>query len=85
MSKIPEDADTILASLESQMAIAELVKRGEYATGIATIAGHIRKAAIAAGIPRSMAREMASDFWKAEMLADTIVALINGSGAGSEE
>ena len=71
-----EDADSIMAELESQMALANLEKRGEYAAGIAILSGDILKVALASGVPYSLAQEMASDFWKAEMLADTVAALM---------
>ncbi|MFF9653047.1 hypothetical protein [Streptomyces sp. NPDC014622] len=80
-----EDADSIMSSIESQMAIMSLAKRGEYAAGIAILSGEILKEALAAGVPYSLAQEMASDFWKAEMLADTIAGLLRDSDLGEDE
>ncbi|WP_326827394.1 hypothetical protein [Streptomyces sp. NBC_01751] len=71
-----EDANTIISDLESQMALVNLIKRGEYAAGIATLSGEILKSALEAGVPYAMAEEMAGDFWKAEMLADTVAGLL---------
>jgi len=71
-----EDANTIMSDLESQMALVNLVKRGEYAAGIAVLSGDVLKSALAAGVPYAMAEEMAGDFWKAEMLADTVAGLL---------
>ena len=71
-----EDANTIMSDLESQMALVNLVKRGEYAAGIAALSGDVLKSALAAGVPYAMAEEMAGDFWKAEMLADTVAGLL---------
>ncbi|MFI1530078.1 hypothetical protein [Streptomyces griseus] len=76
MSENYEDAETILSDLESRMALVNLIKRGEYASGIAVLAGDVMKSALGAGIPYSMAEEMAGDFWKAEMLADTVAGLL---------
>ncbi|MEV0475296.1 hypothetical protein [Streptomyces prunicolor] len=71
-----EDADSIMASIETQMAFANLEKRGEFAAGIAIVASDILKVALAAGVPYALAEEMATDFWKAEILADTIAGLV---------
>lgn len=76
MTENYEDANTIISDLESQMALVNLIKRGEYAAGIAVLAGDIMKSALAVGIPYAMAEEMAADFWKAEMLADTVAGLL---------
>lgn len=80
-----EDADSIISSIENQMAIANLEKRGEYAAGIAILSGDILKVALVAGVPYSLAREMASDFWKAEMLADTVAALLRDADLGEDD
>ncbi|MFJ7329062.1 hypothetical protein ACIQVN_22820 [Streptomyces cyaneofuscatus] len=77
MSEKYEDADTIISDLESRMALVNLVRRGEYAAGIAVLSGDVMKSALEAGIPHAMAEEMASDFWKAEMLADTVAGLLH--------
>jgi glycerol-3-phosphate acyltransferase PlsY len=79
MTEKYEDANSIMSDLESQMALANLIKRGEYAAGIAVLSGDILKSAVAAGVPYAMAEEMAGDFWKAEMLADTVAALLRDS------
>ncbi|MFI0553389.1 hypothetical protein [Streptomyces scabiei] len=79
------EAESIIADIEHGMALANLEKRGEYAAGIAIIAGDILKLALAAGVPYSLAREMATDFWKAEMLADTVAALIRNSDLELDE
>lgn len=71
-----EDANTIISDLESQMALANLIKRGEYAAGIAVLSGGVLKSALESGVPYGMAEEMAGDFWKAEMLADTVAGLL---------
>lgn len=71
-----ESADSILADIESQMALAKLEQRGLYAVGIAIVSGDILKHALMSGVPYNLAREMAADFWKAEMLADTVAALL---------
>ncbi|MFF1450136.1 hypothetical protein ACFVYF_18655 [Streptomyces sp. NPDC058274] len=76
--KNPE-AESIISDIEHRMALANLEKRGEYAAGIAIISGDILKLAVAAGVPYALAREMAADFWKAEMLADTVAALIRNA------
>ncbi|MVO87394.1 hypothetical protein GPA10_22170 [Streptomyces sp. p1417] len=78
------EAETLMAQLESEMALANLVKRGEYAAGIAVLSGDILKSATAAGVPYRMAEEMAGDFWKAEMLADTVAALIRDASLEDE-
>ncbi|MFD4608313.1 hypothetical protein ACFWOT_09375 [Streptomyces sp. NPDC058440] len=70
------DADSIMANLEAQMAMTKLEGRGTYATGIAILSGQIMQSALAYGVPYALAEEMATDFWKAEMLADTIAALV---------
>ncbi|WP_435270899.1 hypothetical protein [Streptomyces sp. 1222.5] len=82
--KNPE-AESIISDIESQMALANLSKRGEYAAGIAILAGDILKLALAAGVPYNLAREMASDFWKAEMLADTIAGLLRSAELEDDE
>ena len=79
-----ESADKIMADLEAQMAIANLRKRGLYASAIAIIAGDILRSALASGVPYNLAREMAEDFWKAEMLADTVAALVRDSDLEEE-
>ncbi|MER6382064.1 hypothetical protein ACWDBD_39040 [Streptomyces sp. NPDC001118] len=79
MTEKNPEAESIISNIESQMALANLEKRGEYAAGIAILAGDILKMALAAGIPHSLAQEMASDFWKAEMLADTVAALVRNA------
>lgn len=79
MNENTENADSIMADLETQMAIANLERRGLYASGIAIMAGDILRSALAAGVPYPLAREMAADFWKAEMLADTVAALLRDS------
>ncbi|WP_328377012.1 hypothetical protein OHB13_11695 [Streptomyces sp. NBC_00440] len=71
-----EDANSIISDLESQLALANLIKRGEYAACIAVLSGDIMKSALAVGISHAMAEEMAADFWKAEMLADTVAGLL---------
>lgn len=76
MNDNTESADEILADIEAQMAVAKLEQRGLYAAAIAILSGDIMKNALAAGVPYNLAREMAADFWKAEMLADTIAALL---------
>lgn len=76
MTEKYEDANSIISDLESQMALANLIKRGEYAAGIAILSGDVLKAALSAGVPYAMAEEMAGDFWKAEMLADTVAGLL---------
>jgi glycerol-3-phosphate acyltransferase PlsY len=76
MTEKYEDANSIMSDLESQMALANLIKRGEYAAGIAVLSGDVLKSALAAGVPYAMAEEMAGDFWKAEMLADTVAGLL---------
>lgn len=75
MTEKHEDADAILASIESQMAFATLEKRAEYAAGVAVLSGDILKIALSSGVPYALAEEMATDFWKTEMLADTIAGL----------
>ncbi|MEV5677489.1 hypothetical protein [Streptomyces sp. NPDC052179] len=77
MTEKYEDADTIISDIESRMALVNLVRRGEYAEGIAALSGDVMKSALEAGIPYAMAEEMASDFWKAEMLADTVAGLLH--------
>ncbi|MFE5542804.1 hypothetical protein ACFQ71_03190 [Streptomyces sp. NPDC056534] len=79
MSEKYEDANSIISDLESQMALANLVKRGEYAACIACLSGDVLKVALKSGIPYAMAEEMAGDFWKAEMLADTVAGLLRNS------
>ncbi|MEV5883128.1 hypothetical protein AB0L74_10490 [Streptomyces sp. NPDC052020] len=79
MNENTESADAILADLEAQMAVAKLEQRGIYAAAIAILSGDIMKNALAAGVPYSLAQEMAADFWKAEMLADTVAALLRDS------
>jgi hypothetical protein len=74
-----EDADSIMADIEAQMALANLEKRAEYAAGIAILSGDILKMALASGVPYSLAQEMATDFWKAEMLADTVAGLLRSA------
>ncbi|MFJ8699426.1 hypothetical protein [Streptomyces ardesiacus] len=79
MNDNTESADEILADIEAQMAVAKLEQRGLYAAAIAILSGDIMKNALASGVPYNLAREMAADFWKAEMLADTIAALLRDS------
>lgn len=76
MNDNTESADAILADIEAQMAVAKLEQRGLYAAAIAILSGDIMRNALSAGVPYALAREMAADFWKAEMLADTIAALL---------
>ncbi|MGW2711410.1 hypothetical protein HKX69_05665 [Streptomyces argyrophyllae] len=85
MNENNPEAESIISSLESEMAVANLEKRGLYAVGIAILAGDILRSALAAGVPYSLAREMATDFWKAEMLADTVAALIREAELGDED
>lgn len=82
--KNPE-AESIISDIEQRMALANLEKRGEYAAGIAIISGDILKLALAAGVPYNLAREMASDFWKSEMLADTIAGLLRSAELEDDE
>jgi hypothetical protein len=82
--KHPE-AESIIAGLESELALAALEKRGEYAAGIAILSGDILRVALAAGVPFGLAREMAADFWKAELLTDTVAALIRDVDLGDED
>ncbi|MFF4245259.1 hypothetical protein ACFYY2_12395 [Streptomyces sp. NPDC001822] len=79
MTEKYEDANSIISDLESQMARANLIKRGEYAAGIAVLAGAVLKSALEAGVPYALAEEMAGDFWKAEMLADTVAGLLRNA------
>jgi hypothetical protein len=79
------EAESIMSDIESQMALANLAKRGEYAAGIAILSGDILKMAVAAGVPYALAREMAADFWKAEMLADTIAGLLRSADLEDDE
>jgi hypothetical protein len=79
------EAETIMSDIESQMALANLAKRGEYAANIAGLSGDILKVALATGVPYPLAREMAADFWKAEMLADTIASLLRNSDLDEDE
>jgi hypothetical protein len=85
MSDNHDEAEAILSSLENEMALSNLSKRGEYAAGIAHFAGMVLKTALEAGVPYNLAREMASDFWKAEMLADTIAALLIDSNLDEDD
>ncbi|MFF3416855.1 hypothetical protein ACFYW9_19465 [Streptomyces sp. NPDC002698] len=78
------EADEILSALESEMALTNLANRGEYAAGIAVCAGNVLTVALASGVPYILAKEMASDFWKAEMLADTVAALLIDSNLEEE-
>jgi hypothetical protein len=82
--KNPE-AESIISNLESEMALANLSKRGEYAAGIAILSGDILKMALASGVPYSLAEEMAGDFWKAEMLADTIAGLLRNADLDEDD
>jgi hypothetical protein len=79
------EAESIISDLEGQLALASLEKRGQYAAGIALLAGDILKVALAASVPYSLAREMASDFWKAELLADTVAALIRDADLDEDD
>ncbi|MET7984530.1 hypothetical protein [Streptomyces sp. NPDC005281] len=85
MTEKNPEAESIMSNIESQMALAGLEKRGEYAAGIAILAGDILKIALSNGVPYALAREMASDFWKAEMLADTIAGLLRGADLDDDE
>jgi hypothetical protein len=85
MTEKNPEAESIMSNIESQMALAGLEKRGEYAAGIAILAGDILKLALSNGVPYALAREMASDFWKAEMLADTIAGLLRGADLDDDE
>ncbi|MER6102369.1 hypothetical protein ABT115_08570 [Streptomyces sp. NPDC001832] len=84
MNEKRDDAESIMAELESQMALDGLEKRGDYAAGIAIMAGKVMSSAMAYGVPYALAEEMATDFWKAEMLADTIAALVRDADEGTE-
>ncbi|MFF8629647.1 hypothetical protein [Streptomyces werraensis] len=79
-----ESADNIMADLEAQMAVANLERRGLYAAAIAVLAGDILRNALQAGVPYPLAKEMAADFWKTEILADTVAALIRDSDLEEE-
>jgi hypothetical protein len=79
------EADSIISNIEAQMALANLSKRGEYAAGIAILSGDILKMALASGVPYPLAREMAADFWKAEMLADTIAGLLRNADLDEDD
>jgi hypothetical protein len=79
------EAETIMSNIESQMALANLGKRGEYAANIAGLSGDILRVAVASGVPYPLAREMAADFWKAEMLADTIAGLLRSSDLDEDD
>ncbi|MEU6765870.1 hypothetical protein ABZ916_25545 [Streptomyces sp. NPDC046853] len=85
MTEKYEDANTIMSELESQLALATLIRRGEYAATISIISGDILKSALAAGVPYLMAEEMARDFWKAEMLADTVAGLLRNAEFEEDE
>jgi hypothetical protein len=85
MSDNHDEAEAILSSLENEMALSNLAKRGEYAAGIAHFAGMVLKTGLEAGVPYVLAKEMASDFWKAEMLADTIAALLIDSNLDEDD
>jgi hypothetical protein len=37
------------------------------------------------GVPYPLAREMAADFWKAEMLADTIAGLLRNADLDEDD
>ncbi|MGW1231459.1 hypothetical protein [Streptomyces californicus] len=84
MSENYEDADTIMSDIESRMALVTLVRRGEYAACIAALSGDVMKSAVGAGVPHALAEEMASDFWKAEMLADTVAGLLQNADLEEE-
>jgi hypothetical protein len=85
MTERYEDVNSVMADIESQMALVKLAQRGEYAAGIALLSGDILKTAVASGVPSHMAEEMAADFWKAEMLADTVAALLRDATLEEDE
>ncbi|MGJ3559593.1 hypothetical protein ACR6C2_16600 [Streptomyces sp. INA 01156] len=85
MTEKNEEAEAIIAGLEAQMAIAGLESRGQYASGIAIMAGKVMRSALAYGVPYGLAEEMASDFWKAEMLADTVAALLRDADLDGDD
>jgi hypothetical protein len=85
MTEKNPEAESIISDIESQMALANLEKRGEYAAGIAILSGDVLKAALMSGVPYPLAREMAADFWKAEMLADTIAGLLRSADLDEDE
>ncbi|MYX26019.1 hypothetical protein GTY75_04935 [Streptomyces sp. SID8381] len=82
--KHPE-ADSIMAELETEMAIANLGRRGKYVAAIAVMAGDILTVALAAGVPYALAKEMATDFWKSEVLMDTLSGLIREAEEDDED
>ena len=84
MSDKNSEADFLISSVESKMALFNLAQRGEYASGVALLAGDVLKTALASGVPHHLAEEMATDFWKAEMLTDTVAALVRTSDLDEE-
>ncbi|MGW5773074.1 hypothetical protein ACWEVY_28475 [Streptomyces longwoodensis] len=85
MTEKHPEADSIMAELETEMAIANLGRRGKYVAAIAVMSGDILSVALAAGVPYPLAKEMAEDFWKSEMLADTVAALLRDADLDDED
>ncbi|WP_340376575.1 hypothetical protein U5640_16650 [Streptomyces sp. SS7] len=67
MNDKPEDLESVMKSIESDFAVAELEKRALTAVAVAEVAGTVLRAALNSGIPYEMAKEMAQDYWVSEM------------------
>jgi hypothetical protein len=72
------DIDAVMGEIEEKMAVAQLEKRGAMAVCVASIAAMVMREALAGGVPYSLAKEMAEDYWKSEMAPVEVYQLVAG-------
>ncbi|MCM1967824.1 MULTISPECIES: hypothetical protein [unclassified Streptomyces] len=63
----PDSFDDLVAGIETEMSQAAIEKRGTVALMLARVTGAVYTEAIAAGVPHSLAQDMATDYWAQEM------------------
>jgi hypothetical protein len=65
--------DGVMDEIQEKAHREALQRRFDHALMIAAGAGDVLKTALGAGLPYSMAQEMAGDFWSAEYVAANLV------------
>ncbi|MFF4557200.1 hypothetical protein [Streptomyces sp. NPDC001422] len=69
---------SVVDEIGDEVKARELEKRYQHALLIAGGAGDVLRTALGAGLPYSMAQEMAQDFWAAEYVAAGLIVMDEG-------
>ncbi|MEU8948746.1 hypothetical protein [Streptomyces sp. NPDC048489] len=85
MADESEYVRAVVDDIADKVKLDELQKRYDHALMVAKGSGNILRTALAAGVPYTMAQEMAGDFWAAEYVAHGLIVVNEDQAPDADE